>query len=231
MKQQTNAQRRSTLTLLPQEVAFSQNSMYTPQPLLQQQAKRSLALQGKGLTINDGTQELCLVGPLEPSAPRTLDDILLTHGLAIAVLHQRQHKPGTIDAVTMRSDNKVEMTWQNATSGTSTTTVPIADFLMPFRLRRLTRSTCYKLAALPTESANEIPAIAHWLSLTPDSTIDAVYENRYKPAHLVVTKGLMFYCTCADYDAQLKVFSQQPHLWEVLEQQPICKHVLCKQRG
>jgi|SRR5579883_2361676 len=189
------------------------------------------------ITLRLQDQTIKLVQSIETAnTEKTLDQLIYTPGLASAVLYAHGIEAGEIRSVTPdRQGTDVRIVYTDDNQETQRLTVHCREFLTPFRLRRTTKSTAYKLAPLDPQQATQIPAIAAWLPLAPGATLTAVYQNGDKPAQLVVCEPTADgqtrqRCTCPDAQGQLTTLPQHPALWDAMGQQPVCKHWLRVQR-
>jgi hypothetical protein len=187
------------------------------------------------LTLRNGDTEIQLVQALETSE-KPLAERIYTPGLAAAVLEASGVEVRQILKVTPDLEGTdVNIEFYAYDDRRHSKTVPCGAFLEPFRLRRVLRSGAYKLAPIDPQQADQLTAIARWLPLAPEATITAVYENKHRPAHLVVCEPTVdgqthCRCTCPDAQAQLAVLPTHPALWNAMGQQPLCKHRLRHER-
>ncbi|MBD2077200.1 hypothetical protein H6F86_25630 [Phormidium sp. FACHB-592] len=141
------------------------------------------------LTLRNCNTDIRLVQALETSK-KTLAELIYTPGLANAVLEANGMAARQILEVTPDLESTtVNIAFYAYDDSRHCKTVPCEAFLEPFRLRRALRSGAYKLASINPQQADQLTALARWLPLAPEATITAVYENKHRPAHLVVCEA------------------------------------------
>jgi hypothetical protein len=140
-------------------------------------------------------------------------ELLYTALRAKDVLASMDINANWVDAVWITEENLIEIHYQIDQQKLKAI-VSISSFLMPFWSVRRHRANGYDVELIRGEG-DRLTAVCRDLN-SPDKQPHQVFVNE---------RGVLV-CSCEDYGNQVLAFQQQPYLWNLIGQQPRCKHVM-----